>query len=153
MSTSICPLCRCQRVSLPFPSAPWHLMASHLLEWHLVVSLWLAPKCPPAVILPAQQLDQLLVARVSLALAQECTLHRLLVIKVRWMCSGTLLQSTSTSSFSRFARATVPWCPLLPASCPHLQVFGRASHQMGSRTWLDQHQPTTPSEVVSSEVF
>ena len=35
-----------------------------LLDWHLVVRLWLAPKCPPAVILPAQQLDQLPVARV-----------------------------------------------------------------------------------------
>ena len=127
------PSCRCQRASLRCTSCELEASLSNCQvaldgftrpDWHLVVSLWSAPECAPAVTLRAQQFVQLADARVPF----HAYKHALLIVvghqRVMEMFQHAspvhvhVVVLSYRSCQSSLARA------LLPASCRSFSCSG-----------------------------
>ena len=136
----------------PFPTASCHMMASHGLIFHLVVSLWSVPECAPAVSMVEQQCVPLAIARVPFhsckhALHTMVGLQRVMDVSKHVSAIHVFLVVLSCrscqSSFDAYTFSSVV-SHLRPFGCsPHQN--SSAPHRIAPRTLLDRHQPT-PSQ-------
>ena len=103
------------------------------LDWHLVISLWSAQECAPAVILRAQQFVHLAVARVPHY--HRCWSSTRDGCVQAHYCNPRPLRRSHFSHVPKFLGA----CSF-SSIVPHLQLFGCAQHLHFLIGWVLEHR-------------